>query len=122
MDGHFGNVRNLVNHGKSADSFARHCALKLEDKGKVSANDARKLVRKVDILWWGDPLSCVKSFGKLTCRLCMKERIYIHKAKQKDKVEGTCKLINSSNEFYGACRHIPRFHWYQRDDPSTDDR
>ena len=120
MNGHFGDVRDKINHGRLADTFARHCALKLEDKDKVSADDARKLVRTVDILWWGDPLSCVKSFGKLTCRLCAKERLYIHKAKLKDKREGTCKLINSSSEFYGACRHIPRFHRYQREDLSDD--
>ena len=123
MDQHFGEVRDKINHGKPADSFARHCALKLEERerDKVSAHDARKLVKEVDILWWGDPLSCVKSFGQLTCRLCQKERIYIHKAKLKDKIDGTCKLINSCNEFYGACRHIPKFHRYQREDSSTDD-
>ena len=58
---------------------------------------------------------------RLQVILCFKVRIYIYKAKQKDKINGTCRVINSSNDFYGACRHIPRFHRYQRYDPSTDE-
>ena len=47
--------------------------------------------------------------------------LYLYKARLKDKEEGESNLINSCNEFYGACRHVPRFHWYQCCEPSTDE-
>ena len=75
---------------------------------------------EVEILWQGNPLSCVKSFKSITCRLCTKERLYIHKAMRKEEEEGTRDILNTCKEYYGACRHVPRFHRYQRYDPSTD--
>ena len=121
MNGHFDEVRDRVNLGKPGDSFARQCAKKLEKEERVNRSFARKLVNKVEVLWHGNPLSCVKTFKSLTCKLCAKERIHIYRAKQKEKEDGTSNLLNSCNEFYGACRHIPRFHRYQRYDSSTDE-
>ena len=124
MNGHFGNVRDLINHNTPADSFATDCADKLtteEGTRRVKASDARQLVKFVEILWQGHPLSTVKSLRQLTYRLCSKERLYLYKARLKDKEEDESNLINSCNEFYGACRHVPRFHRYQRCEPSTDE-
>ena len=67
----------------------------------------------MEIIWQGKPISNVKNFGKLNCTLCMRERLEIYKALEKDKKNGTCNVINSRNELYGACRHIPRFHRYK---------
>ena len=107
MNGHFGNVRDLINHDTPADSFATYCADKLETKEgsqRVKAGDARNLVKSVDILWQGHPLSTVKSFQSLTCWLCSQERLFLYKARLKDKEEGgTPLLINSCSEFYGTC-------------------
>ena len=121
MNSHFGEVRDLINRKKGADTFARHCANQLKEKERISAEDARKCVEKVEILWQGNPLSCVKSFKSLTCKLCMKERLLLYKARLKEKDDETNLLINTGSEIYGACRHIPRFHRYQRYDPSTDE-
>ena len=122
MGSHFDEVRDLINQGTPGASFARHCAKKrLEEEGRVTRSFARKQVKKVEILWQGNPLSCVKSFRTLTCKLCQKERYHIYKARYKDREDDTCDLLNSCNEFYGACRHVPRFHRYQRCDQSTDD-
>ena len=122
MNGHFAEVCNRINHGRGGgDTFFYYCADKIGEEKRIRPNNARQLVEKVEILWQGNPLSCVKSFGSLTCRLCTKERLYIHKAMRKEEEEGTCRLINSCNEYYGACRHIPRFHRYQRYDQSTDE-
>ena len=64
----------------------------------------------MEILWQGNIISCMKTFGKLSCKLCMQERIEIHKELELEKSRLEWKLINSGAELYGACRHIPKFH------------
>ena len=122
FDGHFTEVCGFVNKGILSDSFARHFGAVLKKKQiegeKVTRKDVRKIVR-IETLWKGNPISCMKSFGKMTCSLCMKERLYILRAMRKEPG----KLINSSNEIYGACRHLTRFHRYTNNYlTSTDDR
>ena len=51
----------------------------------------------------------MKSFGKRTCVLCMKERLEILK-RSKENPE---QLINSRGEIYGACRHKTKFHRFK---------
>ena len=65
---------------------------------------------KIEILWQGNPMSCVKTFGTRACKLCSKERSAILKLTRK-----TPNLaINKCNEVYGACRHKPRFHRFNQ--------
>ena len=70
------------------------------------------------IIWQGNPITYMKSFRKLDCLLCMKERIAILDAHKKDPKE----LINSQNELYGSCRHKTKFHRYYHTYTSTNDR
>ena len=42
--------------------------------------------------------------------LCTRERLEIYKAMKKDKKNNTNFLINTLNELYGGCRHVPKFH------------
>ena len=68
--------------------------------------------------WQGNSISCMKTFGKLNCKLCMKERINTLKMSQ----ENPERLINSCGKIYGACRHRTRFHRFIREgNYSTDD-
>ena len=126
MTTHYPEARNLVNKGVSSDSFAKHFASHFEkndNKKKeilISANQIWKL-GKIDILWQGNPISAMKTFGKLNCILCMNERLQLLKALKVDKMENTRKLINSSNELYGACRHKTKFHRYQICETSSTD-
>ena len=55
----------------------------------------------------------MKSFGRLDCQLCMKERIHILQGLESDRNAKTNTLINASSELYGSCRHKPKFHRYQ---------
>ena len=73
----------------------------------MTIGEARTVV-KMSIEWQGNPISCNKSFGTLNCSLCMHERLIILKNSRNDP----SKIINTSTEFYGACRHKPRFHRY----------
>ena len=73
------------------------------------------------IIWRGNIISCMKSFGKRNCKLCMKERMAILEMIEKNPK----KLINSRSELYGGCRHNTAFHRYDIcspvEHPSTDE-
>ena len=62
LDQHIGNVCNLVNKGITLDSFARHFATRWKSTKTIKRKDVRNLI-DVDILWSGNPISCMKSFG-----------------------------------------------------------
>jgi hypothetical protein len=105
---HLGEVCKLVNTGKASDSFVKHFAIHQKQRTtKLTIGEARAKV-KVSILWQGNPISCNKSFGKLNCSLCMKERVLI----LKHSMENPHIIINSNSEFYRVCRHKSRFHRY----------
>ena len=108
MTQHLNELCSLVNNNKTSDSFAKHFATHHRDRStKLTAGEARRQV-KVSIVWQGKPISCNKSFSKLNCSLCMKERLEILKLSREDPAI----IIIDSSEFYGACRHKPRFHRY----------
>ena len=117
MNQHFIEVRSLVNRDLTSDSFAKHFASHFQKNEKIATKDVRAKVT-MGILWKGNPISCSKSFGKLNCSLCMKERLLILKALG-DKKEK--RLINSNNELYGACRHKSKFHRYTNTTNSNTD-
>ena len=105
---HLTDVCTLVNKNKTSDTFAKHFAAHyINKKEKLTTGKARTMM-EVSIEWQGKAISCNKSFGKMNCSLCMKERLIILQLSKKDPAS----IINSSNEFYGACRHKPRFHRY----------
>ncbi len=105
MQGHVQDIKKLFTESKSSDSFATHFAsLVPQGTAKKSIKDFVKV--KIDILWHGDPLSCVKTFGTRDCKLCSKERYAIIKL-----TRVTPNLaINKCNKVHGACHHKPRFH------------
>ena len=75
---------------------------------------------RVEILWQGDPISCMKTFKKVGCRLCMMERVHILKVEKEDQKN----FINVNEELFGACKHNTHFHRYiekQIFKPSTDE-
>jgi hypothetical protein len=72
MQGYIQDVKNLFISDKSSDSFASHFA-SLIPEGTVKKNVKDFVKIKVDILWQGDPLSCLPTFGTRTCKLCAKE-------------------------------------------------
>ena len=125
MNGHYQDVRYLVKIGKHSDSFAKHFAehfvkgeapLKKGDIGKICAGDVRNIC-KFDIIWKGDPIAVSKGFKTRSCRLCQSERKAILKAIWEEPE----RVINSSNEIHGACRHNPKFHRLMMN-ASTDER
>ena len=127
IDQHLNETRDLVNLEKHSDSFAKHFATHFAEERKfgrrIGIQDVRAIVR-TEILWEGNPISCLKTFGKYSCRLCMQERVEIYKALRNSASEKLKipNLINSAHEMYGACRHKAKFHRFVPVTyPSTDD-
>jgi hypothetical protein len=72
MQGHVQDTKNHFINVKSSDSFVTHFAA-LVPKGTVKKHVKDFVKIKIDILWQGDPLSCVKTFGTRAFKLCAKE-------------------------------------------------
>jgi len=110
-----------VNLGDKSDSFADHMANHFEERGLTAATcQMTKEMVKMKLLWQGNIISCMKSFGKRNCKLCMKERLAILRKSQKNPK----KMINAKSEIYGGCRHKTKFHRFNLNSPieqSTDD-
>jgi hypothetical protein len=119
---HLQDVKRLVRTGEASDSFARHFAKHvMEGEVKPTNGDLRKIM-KYEILWQANPISAMKTFGKLNCALCMRERVEILRAHQQDELS----LINCNLEIFGACRHKTKFHRFLKEagpvkSTSTDD-
>jgi hypothetical protein len=116
---HVQDTKKLFIDGKRSDSFANHFA-KIVPAG-TEKKEVKNFVKvKVDILWQGDPISCMKLFGTRSCKLCAKEKILILNLTRKQPQ----MAINKCTEVYGACRHRPRFHRFdqsQTNATSTDE-
>jgi len=106
---HAGEVCKLVNDGKQSDTFATHFATHFRGESGIKLGDVRKHM-SVDILWEGNPITCMKTYGTNHCVLCMQERLAIMKKWKEDKT----KLINHRSELYGGCRHQTTFHRLER--------
>ena len=76
---HLDDVKKLVMKEICSDSFAAHFAGHCTLGVKPSNKELREMM-KYQIIWQGNPISCMKTFGKLDCLLCMRERIEILKA------------------------------------------
>jgi hypothetical protein len=119
---HLQDVKKLVRTGEASDSFARHFANHvMKDDVKPNNSDLRKIM-KYEILWQANPISAMKTFGKLNCALCMRERVEILRAHQQNELA----LINYNLEIFGACRHKTKFHRFLKEagsvkSTSTDD-
>jgi hypothetical protein len=121
MGQHLNDVKKLVTKGTKSDSFATHFAQHCKKEVKPTSNELRKMM-KVKIVWQGNAISCMKSFGKLNCSLCMQERIEILCTICQEE----WKIINHCNEIYGACQHKTRFYRFLKEhtnvkNTSTDD-
>ena len=100
---HFQDVAQIVANNKNSDSFAAHFAKHFTQK--PSPQECREIM-SFDIISKVNPIGSMKTWGKLSCTLCMKERIEIIDNWQRRY----SLIINSCSEVHGACRHVPRFH------------
>jgi GIY-YIG catalytic domain len=98
MQQHFNDVKKLHQLGQKSDSYAKHFANQFLNFDNLTPQFQRNSIT-CDILWQGNPISVVKTFGTAKCALCNKERLEILKHSRKNPES----LINSCTEIYGAC-------------------
>ena len=91
--------------GIKSDTYAQHFAQMTINFPHPSPRLIRNM-SEIHILWQGNPLSTIKTFGTTNCILCNQERLHIFKWSRTHPD----KLINNCSEIYGACRHKPKFH------------
>ena len=108
MTGHFNDVKKAM-RGEPLDSYVKYFATLFSSKPKPAQ---LREAAKFQVLWQGNPISTVKTFGSEKCKLCMQERIEILKMWEDEPT----KLINSCSEIYGACWHKPKFHRFSTDE------
>ena len=124
MAKHWDEARLFALKGNKSDTFASHFGNHLLVSKKSGENlraaDVRALC-KTEVLWYGNAITCFKTFRKNSCKLCMQERLFIYDEMKKDKTRPERKLINSGAELYGACRHQPVFHRFALPKLSTDE-
>jgi hypothetical protein len=100
----------LSTKGVKSDLFASHFTYHCKRGVKPTSDKLLKMM-KVKIVWQGNAISCMKSFGKLNCSLCMWERIEILRTICQEE----WRIINHCNEIYGACQHKTRFHRFLKE-------
>ena len=63
----------------------------------------------ISILWQGNPIHTVNTFGTPHCSLCLRERAAILHALSTD----SSRLLNTRMDLYSGCRHKSRFHTFE---------
>jgi hypothetical protein len=99
MRGYFQDVKRLMEKGVHSDSYARHFACIWPRGAEVPSPGMQRDPIKCEILWQGNPISVVKTFGKNTCSLCNRERMEIIKISRATPNI----LINSCLEIHRVC-------------------
>ena len=92
MQGHFGEVKKLVETGEKSDSYAKHFATQFPTT--IPTPDDQRNGITCSIIWQGNPISVVKTFATKKCALCAKERTAIMKQHKLNPQ----LLINSNNK------------------------
>ena len=113
LEEHFQDVAQKVVNIKNSESFVANFAKYFTQK--PGPQECREIMT-FDILSAVNYIGSMKTWGKLSCTLCMKERIEIID----NSLRRYSKIINACSEVYGAWRHIPVFHkftqhWWSSD-------
>ena len=115
---HCSGVNALLIEDVPSNSFVRHMAEHLKEANEPYSPQRIKGSIKVEILWHGNAIGCMKTFGTLRCRLCMEEKLAILRANWQQPQS----LMNSIVEVNEGCKHRTRFHRLRRCADSADDR
>jgi hypothetical protein len=74
MGQHLNDVKKLVTKATKSDSFASHFAQHCKKEEVKPTSDELRKMMKVEIVWQGNAISCMESFGKLNCSLLVYAR------------------------------------------------
>ena len=114
MNGHYNDVKKILDGELVAsDTFSRHFARVFKEKFGCKHNITQvKSLVKCEILWQGNPISLMKTFGTNECRLCAEEKLAILYSSSRRN----SKLLNKCSEIHSCCRHKSKFHQYASTD------
>jgi hypothetical protein len=105
--GHLQDTRKLLKDGVRSSTLASHLAqMWQQNSNPVPSAGMLRDELTYSILWQGDPFSCSKTFGKLACKLCQKERVALLRHSWTDGAN----MLNDRSEIHWSCRHTARFH------------
>jgi hypothetical protein len=107
---HWFDTRTDFNTGKKSTTLSSHLSSLIPETHKkpISASICKEIAPiEVSILWKGNPMNTVKTFGSLSCALCNAEKCHIIKALNNNKRD---IILNQQSEIFGACKHIPKIH------------
>jgi hypothetical protein len=105
--GHLPSARQFLRNGTRSSTLAILLA-QMWQQSNDSIPSAGMLCDELScsILWQGDPFSCSKTLGKLSCKLCQKERVALLRHSWMDE----SNMMNDCSELHGSCSHTARFH------------
>ena len=103
-------VKTLLEADAPSNTFVRHMAEHLREANVPYSPQRVKSMTRVEILWHGSAIRCMKTFGTLRCQLCMEEKLATLRAHwQQPEL-----LLNSIVEVDKGCKHRARFHRLSR--------
>jgi hypothetical protein len=73
MRGHFQDVKQLVEKNVYSDSYAIFLGGQVPKGARAPTPGMQRDLISCSIIWKGDPLTAVKSFGRKACKLCNRE-------------------------------------------------
>ena len=122
MSGHCGNIQQILKTGKESSTLAKHFSQRshwpnLPPNVAPTPYQIRQKLN-FEILYQGNPMTVVRHFGTVNCRICMREKLEI----LRHSFDPDVNLINSRSEIHGSCRHQPRFHRFSADDSVEDEK
>jgi hypothetical protein len=105
--GHLQSARQFLRNGTRGSTLANYLARMWQ--GSNNSIPSAGMLRdelSCSALWQGDPFSCSKTFGKLSCKLCQKEQVALLWHSWMDE----SNMLNDRSELHGSYRHTARFH------------
>ena len=85
MQQHFGQVNEVLKTGKKSDTYADHFSEVWKNWGSLPLSLVQAQELDISIMWKGNALSTMKTFGTRNCVLCAKGSVAIVKHWWKDK-------------------------------------
>jgi hypothetical protein len=109
MAGHFALLSKYMRKHKDSSSLVKHLAQKDHwpelAQGEITTPKQLRAKLIFNVVYQGNPISAVRSFGTNRCKICMKEQIEI----LKHSFDPTVKLMNSRLEIHSSYLHKPEF-------------
>ena len=109
---HYCDVKKRLEKGKNKTRFSKHFASCYQEEYGTKVYNVKKMKKLVrhEVLWEGNPLSCVKTYGTKQCTLCAEEKYAIWS----ETGRNFKYCLNKRKEIFSKCAHNVYFHHFYR--------